>query len=793
MTPEQVIDRVRQDKGIKSRFPLRIIFVDQFDQYKMITNKLAAICDGTINIADFCGGTDTYPDFAKIQNLLIEQPSRQIQLLGMGEYLRFAFSREKNAQRRQLISLWNKQQNAQDTARIILPMYACYDLWERVVPAVDERQAEHIWRVDATSFTQDRVKVTVFSDAFSSLLPVVGASYGITQWLTSWEHLVEQQESCRVVTRLYRNVETSSGIYEVSVIKSPFEYLRTQMPDAASLKPEWGSEHLWGFLLKQCTEQTTCLQELLLHLLNMETFSLAAILSNWEQLSQEKQWLVWLWYRLFQDKGYAGNVILHSEKPSDIPHHIYFYLLNLSVRPEAWKEERYTLLCSMHFVPQEEEMQQAFSNIPNQSEKLSLLLCRSHIERTYAISVAEKWLSIGGKASSIAKVIREKFPVLAEYIDPHPLDQEKVDSYFNSYRKAKLQSTVSVDFQETRMALSLEEFNSRYSYLSNYNDHDNFILWVDALGAEWIPCLSELSNNLQNGQLAHCEIAQAILPTETCFNDVWHTMVADYKKLDALDKLAHMGQPDEHSYHSCLDSEFAFIENLLPIIDEKLQTYPRVIVTGDHGTSRLAAIAFHKISGTQLPEKAISKSLGRYCELGRPYDPLHDGDAENTVWVKENGKEYLVIRNYEHYKQSGKAVSFEEDTALIGELHGGATPEEALVPVMVFTSNIVKHKSITFTVKQGTSWKRTQRKTVATVQLDTCVENLSAVLSNEYNDCHATCKRIDNSSWELTFVDVFLGKANLKMIADGQLLTQTPVVRIEAAGLSRNDDLFGDL
>lgn len=182
--------------------------------------------------------------------------------------------------------------------------------------------------------------------------------------------------------------------------------------------------------------------------------------------------MVWLWYRLFQDKGYAGNVILHSEKPSDIPHDIYFYLLNLSVRPEAWKEERYTLLCSMHFVPQEEEMQQAFSNIPNQSEKLSLLLCRSHIERTYAISVAEKWLSIGGKASSIAKAIREKFPVLAEYIDPHPLDQEKVDSYFNSYRKAKLQSTVSVDFQETRMALSLEEFNSRYSYLSNYNDHD---------------------------------------------------------------------------------------------------------------------------------------------------------------------------------------------------------------------------------------------------------------------------------------------------------------------------------
>ena len=193
-------------------------------------------------------------------------------------------------------------------------------------------------------------------------------------------------------------------------------------------------------------------------------------------------------------------------------------------------------------------------------------------------------------------------------------------------------------------------------------------------------------------------------------------------------------------------------------------------------------------------EKAAVEDSAFYEKVGTGYDLIYrPAETKFMRLVKENGKEYLVIRNYEHYKQSGKAVSFEEDTALIGELHGGATPEEALVPVMVFTSNIVKHKSITFTVKQGTSWKRTQRKTVATVQLDTCVENLSAVLSNEYNDCHATCKRIDNSSWELTFVDVFLGKANLKMIADGQLLTQTPVVRIEAAGLSRNDDLFGDL
>ena len=44
----------------------------------------------------------------------------------------------------------------------------------------------------------------------------------------------------------------------------------------------------------------------------------------------------------------------------------------------------------------------------------------------------------------------------------------------------------------------------------------------------------------------------------------------------------------------------------------------------------------------------------------------------------------IVIKTYEHFKQSGNvAGSNTDDNAVVGEVHGGMTPEECLVPVIV--------------------------------------------------------------------------------------------------------------
>ncbi len=97
----------------------------------------------------------------------------------------------------------------------------------------------------------------------------------------------------------------------------------------------------------------------------------------------------------------------------------------------------------------------------------------------------------------------------------------------------------------------------------------------------------------------------------------------------------------------------------------KLQSgeYRKVIIASDHGASRLAVIS---------PDEQIdcgnceSKSSGRYCQ----------GDI---LPVKDNiaiENEYAVVADYSRFKGS-RAASV--------EVHGGATLEEVVVPIIELT------------------------------------------------------------------------------------------------------------
>ena len=58
------------------------------------------------------------------------------------------------------------------------------------------------------------------------------------------------------------------------------------------------------------------------------------------------------------------------------------------------------------------------------------------------------------------------------------------------------------------------------------------------------------------------------------------------------------------------------------------------------------------------------------------------------VFKLADGLQYIVYTNYDHFKQSGFAAGADDDNAIYGEVHGGATPEEMLVPIIVIDSNI---------------------------------------------------------------------------------------------------------
>lgn len=795
MTPEQVVQSIKADKGIPSRYPVRLIFVDEYEQYKTIVNALAEICEHKVELADHCKAPDVYPDLALLRQNCLQQEGQTL-VLGVGEYLRFAFRREMKPERSQLLPLWRMQQAVDSQNRLIIPMFACYDLWERILPEVDPRQQDHLYHVVGTGAVKP-VPLYVYSQEFAGILPQEETCVGLAQWLRNWEHLVEQGGICRVVTKLYQNVEATFGAYEIRVVHSAFAYLNSCFTDAKTLQEPWGDPAQWAYLVKQCKEPAKSLKELLLRVLNVHAFDALPILAQWQGLPDEKKWAFWLWFRLFAEQGrdYYAHVALHAKQYADIPSGIYFLLLQTpeQYKNQGWIAQRAAALRQMNYIPSEAEMTSAYAQIPQYEDRMQLLLCNTHAERTLAVATASAWLKQGGNCAVVAQAVQEKFPALACYLQGGTTSDDALSAYMEQYRKAKICGSVPQGYELLQDAVRLDDYASRYSCLSTYDHRNTFFLWIDAWGAEWLPCLKERGDTLKNGYVARTTVAQAVLPSETCFNDAWKDMTADHEKKNMLDKLAHTGLPDAHNYYDCLASELEYQETILQQVDEKLKQYPTVVVTGDHGTSRLAARAFHQLPGTPLPDDAVAKSLGRYCELKRPYDAVRDRCGENVRRVSLAGVDYLVMAGYSHFIQKGKATAAKDDEPTAGELHGGATPEEALVPVVVFTSRCVQNCVLPFVIEEGRVLTRKQHKVVMTVRFEAKVDRVQATLSNEKQDLHAQGQALTDTRWRLAFEGAGTGEMRLEIKADDHLAVGPASVQIKSAGITRNDDPFGGL
>lgn len=53
MTIAEIKEKLSQERGFGSRYPTRIIFVENLDDYSALEHQLKGICDVTINVADF--------------------------------------------------------------------------------------------------------------------------------------------------------------------------------------------------------------------------------------------------------------------------------------------------------------------------------------------------------------------------------------------------------------------------------------------------------------------------------------------------------------------------------------------------------------------------------------------------------------------------------------------------------------------------------------------------------------------------------------------------------------------
>ena len=122
---------------------------------------------------------------------------------------------------------------------------------------------------------------------------------------------------------------------------------------------------------------------------------------------------------------------------------------------------------------------------------------------------------------------------------------------------------------------------------------------------------------------------------------------------------------------------------------------------------------------------------------------------------------YVVFANYDHFKQSGFAAGADDDRAIYGEVHGGATPEERLVPVIVVDS----HREIPLMARWASSSVKIRRKKATfEIVFNKAVSQLIVKMDGVQGV--ASMKGADASVWQVEFANVKAGQYTSEVFAD---------------------------
>ena len=307
-----------------------------------------------------------------------------------------------------------------------------------------------------------------------------------------------------------------------------------------------------------------------------------------------------------------------------------------------------------------------------------------YIDRSKNFSDAVKFLTDNTAEERQAMILavqsKEKIPELflknysamRDYLLDFDFGIDEITTYFRQYKKIKLCNVEDENFKTQVQNLAVRRIYNRFETRQNILDSldkNAKLYWLDALGVEFVSYIESRAKHLD--LFAVIKIARADLPTLTSqnkyFYDDW--LGDKFDKNQQLDDLKH--SPEKFSGGKCsapiyIDEEFAIIDGVLDEIKNYLVNHRegKVILTSDHGASRLAVMLGHE---NKFKMNSIGEHSGRCCLV-------NELDEKPACAAEENG--YWVSANYDRFTGSRLSTV---------EVHGGATLEEILVPVIEFS------------------------------------------------------------------------------------------------------------
>lgn len=794
MTIDQIYEKLYSERTTAElnccRIPFRVIMVSNIKRYRELVNKLYQIPDASlVKASELFSSPDVMPRYENLKNS--DYQTKWVVLTGVSEYLRLFNRNEANTSR--LKKLISYKAPTSNIGRIIIPLWGCKALWYD--PALqlmaDERMKDYYFDCTSNNDEEQHLTVTIYSSQFRKFKeelenPDVPMFDNLQEWYDFWSDGSTDINEYALISDRSHLIQTTNGTITIHVVKDTLSFIQENLGSGELLN----SENCPQQVQEELFEQALChksLDDAILSSLNVSSFKAYDVMGKWSVLSDDKKELIRLWYRLHPDNTYLSHCILRCDDLSTIDCIILHDIFHILQAPPTWVSESQQLINVMK-IRRDSAYFDSLNQMPDYEERLNFLSCDTSDEKIYVLKMVGQWLREDKDAVYGCAKLKTIYPELFEYLDGEAYNDEELSRYMKLYKIYKLSNTLPADEQMYFAGIQADKYNYRYAELSDYIDDQTAILWVDALGAEWLPLLLKSLAKRKDGKVIFYSCGMANLPTETKYNEQWKQMSIPYAKIDYLDKLAHRGlsYKDIDDYYPCIEEQFSIIsemhssEKTVTIgskISELLKKYRRIIITGDHGTSRLAARFFHTRAGITAPKEITIGSHGRFgCASKIP------GAIPETQVVRHIGNEsYMIFSNYDHYVISGNAAGADDDVPTFGEIHGGATPEELLVPIIVFEGI----NDISLTAKwEKNPVKIKNKKANTIIRFNQPVTDLRATVEDIVGSASATD---DNKVWKIEFANINAGEHEVAIVANGKFVQADKLIINSAIGNNGGD------
>ena len=465
------------------------------------------------------------------------------------------------------------------------------------------------------------------------------------------------------------SIRSSKGIYK--------ELLRAFHVLKGDLEESWGTKEDWERFAQEWKE---CLSwgALAEKHFGIDAHFSAILEREYEQADTYETWLYWLLLKVqgASEDAYLSYALGKSRHWRDLWEHIFLSLSSLSFQMrefEKYCEGRKRLL----------EGQAIPATWVSEYQDAIAQKGRNAIWYLFAGTAWEEKMLFQCLADydytkeEVMGVLKTHFPDLFAYMKSFTFTMHQkvperlvplLTKYFDDYKWQKLMNHLTPDFKAQVNTLAehrvYNQFPIRSLALSQMKKENTMMYFVDALGVEYLSYISEKCKTY--GLLLSIQVVHGELPSITSQNtEFMNPGVINIKDLDELKHESQTYNYEKQKIPLHLVAELKAIDGVLQTIRDGLlmKEMKSAIIISDHGATRLAVLNDEEYGAEFIVGESKGQHSGRCCQV--------EEDPGIPFAAYENG--YAVLANYMRFKGSRKADV---------EVHGGATLEETLVPLL---------------------------------------------------------------------------------------------------------------